>query len=494
MPVDDTACYERSPGAALPSQFPADGEAGVTYFTTFRKASARPATRAEMRLEGSTVQAQERCPQSCSHVGVCLQGKGCWCPPGTKGEACEVNDPIACFLGCSGHGTCSRGVCVCDPTHFGLGCTEPMLSDAQVAEKRALVPPRHKLSIYVWDVPTHITLLKFFYGGVKTGDQIARRTFPPRGTPGSNMVEFTFLYELMQDEVHRASSPWAANLFYIPTFFSFGAELEVQRLMYLIGWVRSNRVASERWAQRAGTDFAVWASGDMGAFPLDVRAAAGTPAAASGATQADLEAVIVITHYGHTNMTARDPDNVATHNVNSLRSVIVPELNGDSTYQDCQAMQAVEWPAKRSMLFTFLGNLGHDGDIYAQGVRWRTKRAMANVAGAVFTSGLQGEAFFAFYRNSTFCLAPSGYGHGNRLTFAMLTGCIPVIIQDGVRQSFDDVLPYWEFSLTVPQQEIERLPAILSQIPEHHVELMRHAGAAGASSPFCNACAHFTLH
>ena len=32
-------------------------------------------------------------------------------------------------------------------------------------------------------------------------------------------------------------------------------------------------------------------------------------------------------------------------------------------------------------------------------------------------------------RASVFCLAPSGHGWGNRIVHAMVTGCIPVIIQ-----------------------------------------------------------------
>jgi hypothetical protein len=30
---------------------------------------------------------------------------------------------------------------------------------------------------------------------------------------------------------------------------------------------------------------------------------------------------------------------------------------------------------------------------------------------------------------SVFCLAPSGHGWGIRIVFAMMTGCIPVVIQ-----------------------------------------------------------------
>ena len=44
-------------------------------------------------------------------------------------------------------------------------------------------------------------------------------------------------------------------------------------------------------------------------------------------------------------------------------------------------------------------------------------------------------------RKSIFCLAPAGHGWGNRIVYAMVSGCIPLIIQDGIHQPYDDILP-----------------------------------------------------
>lgn len=193
------------------------------------------------------------------------------------------------------------------------------------------------------------------------------------------------------------------------------------------------------------------------------------------ASQRDLDNIIIVTHYGQTNLTERNGGPFA-YTMRSTRGVVVPSINSDSKHTPCERVQNVEWPANRSIFFSFAGNMGNPVDtVYAQGVRPLVKQAMSGVPGAVFTNSARGEDFLKLYRDSIFCLAPSGYGYGNRITFAMLCGCIPVIIQDGVRQSFDDVLPYWEFSVRVPQRDIARLPDILSRIPQHVVERMRHS-------------------
>lgn len=84
-------------------------------------------------------------------------------------------------------------------------------------------------------------------------------------------------------------------------------------------------------------------------------------------------------------------------------------------------------------------------------------------------------------RRAKFCLAPAGHGYGNRISYAMITGCVPVIIQDGVRQPLDDVLPYWRFTIRLAQAEIPRLETILRAVGsdelsslQHHMKLYHH--------------------
>ena len=75
---------------------------------------------------------------------------------------------------------------------------------------------------------------------------------------------------------------------------------------------------------------------------------------------------------------------------------------------------------------------------------------------------------------SHFCLAPSGDGWGTRLKLAIRLGCIPLVIQDGVVLPFEEVLPYQDFAIRLPQHMTYRLPQILDSLltrPEHQARV-----------------------
>eukprot|EP00854_Cymbomonas_tetramitiformis_P015286 gene15286-18085_t len=77
---------------------------------------------------------------------------------------------------------------------------------------------------------------------------------------------------------------------------------------------------------------------------------------------------------------------------------------------------------------------------------------------------------------SVFCLAPPGTGGdgwGRRMTLGALYGCIPVIIQDGVRQPLEELLPYDAFSVHVSEDEIPQLDKILRSFNESQIQEMQ---------------------
>merc|ERR1719313_3182584 len=98
---------------------------------------------------------------------------------------------------------------------------------------------------------------------------------------------------------------------------------------------------------------------------------------------------------------------------------------------------------------------------YSQGVRQAIHKYHRNVSGFV----LGGKFTFDDLRQSVFCLAPSGWGWGWRLSLAMLTQCVPVIIQPNVTQPFEELLPYDSFALRLQFDDIPRLPQILRAVP-----------------------------
>ena len=79
-------------------------------------------------------------------------------------------------------------------------------------------------------------------------------------------------------------------------------------------------------------------------------------------------------------------------------------------------------------------------------LRQAIRKHHANDTGFV----LGGKFTFDDLRESVFCLAPSGWGWGWRLTLAMITQCVPVIIQPNVTQPYEELIPYASFSLVRP--------------------------------------------
>jgi len=60
-----------------------------------------------------------------------------------------------------------------------------------------------------------------------------------------------------------------------------------------------------------------------------------------------------------------------------------------------------------------------------------------------------------------FCIAAAGWGWGGRMKAAVTHGCIPLIIQDGIKVEWEDELPMFDFAIRLPGMYLHRLPEIL---------------------------------
>ncbi|GAX84072.1 hypothetical protein CEUSTIGMA_g11496.t1 [Chlamydomonas eustigma] len=155
----------------------------------------------------------EDCPQHCSSRGVCVQshhgGVRCVCRMGFKGLACELDDnEEACWFSptCNGHGKCKSGFCHCDPGWWGLGCTRSSAYALEPGSKA--VPSRHRLKIYMYDIPSEYT----FPGEHEDGD--FQRDV--------NYIAYEyFLRYFLYDWEVRTQNPYEANLFFIPMLVYF---------------------------------------------------------------------------------------------------------------------------------------------------------------------------------------------------------------------------------------------------------------------------------
>ena len=264
----DVACYERADNdTAAPSLFPAPDEAGVTYWSSWRPETRKPSTHDAVQVWERPVLPLSACPGSCSHEGVCLGPNAeCVCANGLSGPSCEVPEAKACFMNCSARGDCVRGVCICDSAWFGMGCTEPVLDEATIARKRSsALPPRHKLAIYVWELPPYISLQSLMDNDQRQG------VFPGKA---SSFSEFAFLHSITEDTAVRVRTPWEANMFLLPTFSigvaaGFGGDHILGRIKRIIGYLRASVLARPFWDRYGGANMMFWTAGDLGGCTLN---------------------------------------------------------------------------------------------------------------------------------------------------------------------------------------------------------------------------------
>jgi hypothetical protein len=73
------------------------------------------------------------------------------------------------------------------------------------------------------------------------------------------------------------------------------------------------------------------------------------------------------------------------------------------------------------------------------------------------------------------CPYPSGDGWSPRAEDAVLHGCVPVVIMDGVHAVFESILDWGSFSLRVPESQLEQLPELLLAVTPERLQAMQAA-------------------
>lgn len=66
-----------------------------------------------------------------------------------------------------------------------------------------------------------------------------------------------------------------------------------------------------------------------------------------------------------------------------------------------------------------------------------------------------------------------GWGWGQRVFEAVLSGCIPVVMQSDNAQPFEHILPWRRFAVLLNESHIPSLHEILAAIPQARVEAMQ---------------------
>ena len=114
---------------------------------------------------------------------------------------------------------------------------------------------------------------------------------------------------------------------------------------------------------------------------------------------------------------------------------------------------------------------------YSFGIRQGLYKAHRNTPRIVIREGHEAnkEAYFENFCSSKFCVAAAGFGFSTRAYESAAAGCVPLIMQDGIEQAYEDLLPWSLFSLRLNNSlaHIANLSAVLSAIPDEHVRALR---------------------
>ncbi|KAL1511199.1 hypothetical protein AB1Y20_006014 [Prymnesium parvum] len=444
---------------------------------------------------GGTPMPNRHCPLACSFRGTCLLPSSersaeakeryplasvasggnavCICHEGYSGAGCETEDPSFCFNNCSGKGRCVGRFCLCDRTWQGVDCslsyptghpTLPALSDGGAAIRRKYAPT------YIYPLPTDFSL-----------EAVYQRDMLRRGQYYANLV---YLEQLLARKDAVVADPNEAALFFVPVMAMQMAGNLWHPYEFLKETVELLRHNYPYWNRSAGTDHIFFLTTDRGGC--------WKPWA--------LQHSLIVSYLGFPASEAyfgfeerlrwprRGPQ--TRNNAYSVRKgaesleldcyvpskdVVVPvdALLGSAEEKKLPPPgKPFVCNTARSTLMFMGGAMSNMGRIeYSQGVRQAIKQFHSNEKGFV----LGGKFTLDMLRDSRFCLCPSGWGWGWRLSLAVVTQCVPVIIQPNVSQPFEDLIPYKDFSVRLDKDQIPKLPQILKSVTDESVCKMQQA-------------------
>ncbi|KAG2485167.1 hypothetical protein HYH03_016057 [Edaphochlamys debaryana] len=461
--------------------------------------------------DGGTWRPLRECPGNCSHRGWCqIQGSNyqgrhddpqerwCSCHSFSQGVTCEIAEPYHCYNNCSGRGECARGGwCHCQPGYWGHGCTR---SKAYVSDK-GWRPNHADIKIYVYDLPEIV---------------VHRREFDDQWALIDRMynVEIEFMEHLLADWGVRTENPWEAALFVVPSF-TYWYTGNIGNPYYLMQHVTHHLQQLPFFNLTGGRNHVLMATNDRGVCKL-------------GQAQLELQHSIKLVHFGQAPRRpyARHKNPEAGHHLTGNlpqpghRFEGFPDFNGGDVMEEAEICYRPEkdvvtpnylhtawvqpdtysrvWKVEelpdgnrkvtrrtdaepRETTLFFAGYVKPDM-VYSQGVR-QTLHRMFKKGGKHDPEGPNKRPDYKVSEpvynavdqmiHSKFCLAPMGAGWGIRLAEAMVTGCVPVIVQDHVYQALWDVLPYEEFSIRISRAELHDLVNILDDVTPEQLKKLQ---------------------
>lgn len=401
-------------------------------------------------------------------------------------SAGNVTSSVCCLGRCApSRGACIRGVCHCHSGWRGFDCTEPVNGSGGGGRRGFVVNVREddgsggggggrRGFVYVHAPPPELGLHNMLRFQCKKNSYDA---------------DWHLVRRLLRDRSAHAVKLADASLFYLPTWAAFSWGNRAARKFgwaanRLVNWLRQSEFA-EHWAANRSR-YMMYYTADMGACAVP---AYGTINLAHWGLTSPWDMQLQ-PHQYTPNASAAHPC-PADRSVQCLdkppcftprRDVLMPfysawnpaNFSADTTATSPPAPPSLPPPepgAWQCELY-FAGSFAHAfAPMYSQGVRQAVRDAHENRSGYC----IHGRAPNLLWFRSRFCLAAGGDGFGDRLTRAMRTGCVPVIIQPGVEMPLEEVLPYEDFSLRFGFDDIKVLHKRLAAVDAaEHARLRRN--------------------
>ena len=381
--------------------------------------------------------------------------KSCMCYPGWVGSKCEVlmvlRGRTDCLNGCSARGKCLRNWCQCDKGYFGVDCS---MGNGPIGGASVPLPPpigAQEMSmapkLYVYELPPR------FNSWMHAGEV---GWWQDMDLWGEDVV----IHRRALRSTYRVLDPEQADYFLVPVWDSSA--------MWQMNWgfrdllptgVRAHADAVDyiraTWPyfDRKGGKDHLWVFGhDQGGWRIRQK----LPVVAEG---------VFISPFG--GGPAQRGGHRAGHDI-VCPSVLYAHV--PTGLMNHAHRRKVSPPN----LAFFQGKLNlHIPYEYSFGIRQGLYKAHRTTPRIVIKEGHEAnkEVYFENMGGSKFCVAAAGFGFSTRAYESAASGCVPLIMQDGIEQAYEDLLPWSLFSLRLNNSlaQIANLSKILETIPESQV-------------------------
>ena len=436
------------------------------------------------------------CPNQCHLRGECLSGY-CRCPPGYAGVDCSIDQAANAIAKAS--------------------VTEATIAEARPRPLAAttLTPKAPRPRIYVYELPGDFNV--FLLARRMSNDACAIREYKDdstraQWTPTLYGAEVA-LHEALLASPHRTLDPEEADYFYVPVYGGcFISEFNRPSPRH---WLCDScfkgqhadlaSLRAMRWHQsvleHVSTAYPYWnrsqGADHLWPFTHD-EGACYAPASISKAT--------LLVHWGR--MHAR-PNGSSEYHLWRVRPHAKRMYGWRRCYDPCKDLVLPSWrkpeailgsayyaaaaaaeragngrapPRTIKYLFYFNGVLGTKTmgggrlDNYSFGLRQQLYALFGKrESEGVVVTDVKTPEYDAHLSASTFCGVLPGWGWSGRFEDAVLHGCIPVILQDGVHTPWESVLDAQSYSIRVPRHRMHTLLEMLRSVPPAKITAMQAA-------------------